>query len=598
MRAFLVLPIVLWATCHASAETLIVPTDHPAIQQAIDAAVDGDRVVVLPGTYFENLDFRGKEISVIGRDGRSATTIDGQDLGPVVQFVSGEGRQSVLEGFTLYNGLSDAGGGIRCIGSSPTIRHNRIERCHSGRGRGGGIYCDEGGPAIEHNVIVDNGAWRGGGIFLSRTSSDVLGNDIRRNHSTSGGGGIRVEENDRSIFIENEVSRNYGALTGTRGGAMFISESSLYFYRNTFEGNICRGLAAGLYINGDTTEVVMRACRFVDNVGETEWGVGGAIVKYGGSLTLVNCIFARNRGILTGALLIDGSEEQDLVAFCTFFGNKTRYSGASTLYVLDQGDVAIANSILWNHVGTEDPEAHAEEGGRLTMASCLVRGGFEGTDILDADPRFVDVSRLDLHLRADSPAIGMARSEVASRVLEDFEGHSRERDTPDMGADEALIEYTCRFGHSAEVGTPVLRTNDTWGDGERVVEVRIGDRLEVTVDTPEPDGAPALFAIYVWPEEPDVTSVKVQQRDVGTTCFPLPFNPGGDELPLAIFNNLGHEERLGEATRESSAAPTVLFDEVVSPLAPFRFTVQGIIYDSSAESHVRTTNALVFHRID
>ena len=351
-------------------------------------------------------------------------------------------------------------------------------------------------------------------------------------------------------------------------------------------------------MDGGFADVVIRDCVFVRNEARTAYGFGGAIVKVDGRLALVNSVIAGNQGRLSGGVIIGGSERADVVEFCTFYGNEARDPGASSLYVLADGEVNIVNSIVWDDEHSEFSRIGSENGGSLSVTSSIIRGGYDGDDILDVDPRFVDSAQLDLHLRADSPAIGIARGATESVVREDFEGHTRERDFADLGADEALVEYTCRFGGSSESGSTVIRVNGASGDRERIVEVRIGDRLEVTVDTPEPDGAPAPFAIYVWPEEPDVTSVKVQPRDVGTTCFPLPFNPGGDELPLAIFNNLGHEERLGEATRESSAAPTVLFDEVVSPLAPSRFTVQGVIYDSSAESHVRTTNALVFHRID
>ena len=36
---------------HASAGTIEVPTDFPTIQAAVDAAVDGDVILVAPGSY-------------------------------------------------------------------------------------------------------------------------------------------------------------------------------------------------------------------------------------------------------------------------------------------------------------------------------------------------------------------------------------------------------------------------------------------------------------------------------------------------------------------------------------------------------------------
>ena len=49
-------------TAHAA--TIYVPDDYPTIQGAIDAAANGDTVIVRTGTYRENLDFLGKAITV------------------------------------------------------------------------------------------------------------------------------------------------------------------------------------------------------------------------------------------------------------------------------------------------------------------------------------------------------------------------------------------------------------------------------------------------------------------------------------------------------------------------------------------------------
>lgn len=96
------------------------------IQAGIDAAHDGDVVLVAPGTYAERIHFKGKAIAVRSLAGATATTIDGGAAGHVVTFQTGEGATSILDGFTVRNGRASIGGGIFCQGTSPTITHNVI----------------------------------------------------------------------------------------------------------------------------------------------------------------------------------------------------------------------------------------------------------------------------------------------------------------------------------------------------------------------------------------------------------------------------------------------------------------------------------------
>jgi hypothetical protein len=123
--------VVLLSPGSASAQIVIrVPLDTPTIQGAIDVAAAGDIVLVAPGTYVENINFHGKAITVESEQGAQATIIDGNLAGPVATFTSGEGRASILRGFTLQRGDASGqvleGGGVRIDGSSPIIQANII----------------------------------------------------------------------------------------------------------------------------------------------------------------------------------------------------------------------------------------------------------------------------------------------------------------------------------------------------------------------------------------------------------------------------------------------------------------------------------------
>jgi hypothetical protein len=90
------------------ADTLEVPGDFPRIQEAIGASVSGDIIVVAPGTYAENLNFLGKNITIMSSHGPTMTTVQSV-AGPVVTFTSGEGRSTRLSGLTLRGGNGGSG---------------------------------------------------------------------------------------------------------------------------------------------------------------------------------------------------------------------------------------------------------------------------------------------------------------------------------------------------------------------------------------------------------------------------------------------------------------------------------------------------------
>ena len=111
MRRLLGSILVAAITTAAEAQTVHkVPGNYPTIQAAINAAQAGDTVRVAPGTYIENINFSGKAITVVSEAGPNVTTIDGNQANSVVRFISGEGPNSIIEGFTVRNGDANQNG--------------------------------------------------------------------------------------------------------------------------------------------------------------------------------------------------------------------------------------------------------------------------------------------------------------------------------------------------------------------------------------------------------------------------------------------------------------------------------------------------------
>ncbi|MFB0525122.1 MAG: NosD domain-containing protein, partial [Phycisphaerae bacterium] len=225
------------------------PADFKNIQDAINASVDGDTVVVRPGTYNEKIFFNGRAITVASEDPDDPSvvqsTIIAVSSGYSVTFDFGEGSDSVLTGFTI------TGRGIRCYGTSPTILKNIIKNCDnwgiSGQSdaaptilknmisfnRQPAIYqCD--GP-ITDNTISENTA----GIAFC--DGPIINNIISNNVNTEPGygGGLNYCKGE---IVGNKVTNNYAHLSG---GALHECDGSIS--NNIIAGNKARLSGGGLY---------------------------------------------------------------------------------------------------------------------------------------------------------------------------------------------------------------------------------------------------------------------------------------------------------------------------------------------------------------
>src|SRR6266849_5617392 len=124
--------VVLSVDAAKAQSTIQVPANFPTIQSAINAASNGDTVLVAPGTYTENINFNGKAITLTSSGGPSVSIIDGGAQGSVVTFNHSETTSSQLSGFTIRNGLRNGmdGAGILILNGSPTITRNVITANH------------------------------------------------------------------------------------------------------------------------------------------------------------------------------------------------------------------------------------------------------------------------------------------------------------------------------------------------------------------------------------------------------------------------------------------------------------------------------------
>ena len=165
----------------ASAATISVPADQPTIQAAIVAASNGDTVLVAPGTYIEQLNFLGKAITVKSSGGAAVTILDGNNSGPIVNFVNHETKTSVLQGFTLTHAVNSSvgGGAVNVLTASPTIEDNVFTANTSTfAGSGAALTTQFSSAVIIRNYFVGNNGGTGYPTVIVGSPSPVVADNV------------------------------------------------------------------------------------------------------------------------------------------------------------------------------------------------------------------------------------------------------------------------------------------------------------------------------------------------------------------------------------------------------------------------------------
>ncbi len=381
--------LLLVATLHSSANTIHVPGDQATIQAAIDAAVNGDTVLVSDGTYTENINFKGKAITVKSANGASVTVIDGNAVNTVVTFSSQETADSVLDGFTIRNGA-----------------------VASGATTGSGIYVANSSPTIKNNIITDNLGCQGSGIDVYFGSPIIQGNTITNNKQGgcaggTGGGGILIGGASQPQILNNTISNNNTGVDG--GGISLFAAGTPTISGNIISGNTAAGVGGGIAMANDSDAIV------TDNVltGNTANQGGGiaALVPSGASgPSVVNNTFFADIATIDGSeFYLNGFYAQTNFSDNIFWG-----SANLTAVLCDTGYSSDPPVFQFND--TYNPQGTALGG------ACSALGGTNHN--ISVDPLFVKAPS-DLRLQPTSPAIEVGSNSAPHIPQKDIAGNDR-----------------------------------------------------------------------------------------------------------------------------------------------------------------------------
>ena len=379
----------------------------------------GDIIIVHAGTYYENITFWGKAITIKSKDPNDwavvvATIIDGNQAGSVVTFNNEEGSGSVLCGITVQNGDNGYGGGIYCGSSSPSI----IKCIITGNSSdwGGGICCDySSSPSIINCTITDNSTiYDGGGICCDYSSSPSITDCIISGNSASCGGGIECLGSSSPTIINCIISGNSASSDNDGGG--------------------------GIYCQASSPSIIN--CIITGNSGE--WG--GGIECYDYSFpTISNCVITGNSATWGGGIQCYSSSPN--ITNCTISGNSAFNGGGIDCF--EVSSPIITNCILWGD-WPEEISIYDDNSIPIVTYSNL-REGYEGEGNINAYPLFVDPNTGDYHLMSNSPCIDIGDPNTSTLPSTDKDGNPRIiNGKPDMGAYEYIELFTLYSGFNLE----------------------------------------------------------------------------------------------------------------------------------------------------
>ena len=380
--------------------------DFTTVNDAIDSASHGDRILIYPGLYYEDVYMDALDIEVVSLAGPEVTIFSGPTYG--VYMASGE--NAILEGLTFWGGSQGAyvqsafpsfnDCWFRMNYSYALYNYNysavNLTSClfedNSGTYPYYSYYFAE--QTISASVFRDTSSTHGAGVFLDSYSSAWISD---------------------STFTGNTAS--------AYGGAIYAYYSLLDVRDSTFTGNTASH--GTIYSQTPTAPLVLDGNTFLGNYGT----YGGALYAYDTVGWVTHNVINGNDASYGGAMYLD-SYNGLLVANNTMVDNGASANGGGLYVNSSNGVAAVNNVIAYSHDGEGIYSPTAAETTRIYLTHNMVFDNYDGEygggladatgerGNMSASPQFTsfsddgDPNNDDLTLAAISPCIDTGSLDV------------------------------------------------------------------------------------------------------------------------------------------------------------------------------------------
>ncbi len=372
LLVLLVLSGLVLTPASGTSAVIYVPSEQPTIQAGVNAAAEGDTVIVAPGIYSESVLLYGGPMTLRSQGGPAITIIDALAFsqGFLVYGTVGEG--TILRGFTVQSGTT---AGVTCMsGTAPTIENMILTQNF-----GPGILAFSASPTVSDCMFYSNydcGAticegsstftgcdFHGEGVFIEG------GAQVGLKDCTFGGSGSYVERELRGPAVKVEGSEltaqgctfsdysGQSALSLYSTGPIIIEDCE--FLRNFND------LGPAIYCEGsgsNDTPVAVTRTLFEDN---SSWDNGGAIVlRWSESASFTDCTFRSNSTSGLGGAVSTHDVATVSYSACEFYGNHCDDEGGA---VRAYGPTAC--ELLIDHCLFVDNSCD-DRGGSIRISAC------------------------------------------------------------------------------------------------------------------------------------------------------------------------------------------------------------------------------------